>query len=141
MKLAIIGCRYFNGEVYSDYDFVKLKIDEVITSYKHFGLKVEMIVSGGAIGADTLGERYADENNISKMILKPDWDKNGKRAGFLRNSDIVENCDVLLAFWDYKTKGTQDTIKKIQKTAKPYYIFNIEKPVPNNDLISIGKNV
>ena len=61
MKVGVIGSRNFN-----DYELVK----ETLTR-----LKITLLVSGGAKGADSLGERYANENNITTLIFKPDWKK------------------------------------------------------------------
>jgi hypothetical protein len=68
MKLGIIGSRLFNN-----YEFVRNKI------IKNFDIKnIDTIISGGAKGVDTLGERFADEFGILKDITKPDWNKYGK---------------------------------------------------------------
>lgn len=100
MNLGIVGSRDFN-------DYIKLKT-EILKLYPIEQIKC--IVSGGANGADKLGERFADEYNLDKKIFYPDWNKYGKRAGFIRNKDIVENSDKLIAFWDGVSKGTKLTI-------------------------------
>lgn len=109
MKLAIIGSRTFN-----DYELLKKECDN---------LNIEEIISGGAKGADSLGEKYAIENNIKFTIFKPDWKKYGKRAGFLRNIDIINSCDSVLAFWDGNSKGTQHSINLGHKHNKPVTII------------------
>jgi len=95
MRIAIIGSRTFN-----DYELLQ----ETLENYKD---QISVIVSGGARGADTLGERWAKENNIKTDIYYPDWDKHGKSAGYIRNKDIVNNSDGVIAFWDGQSKGTQ----------------------------------
>jgi len=97
MRIGIIGSRGFN-----DYELVKTVMNE----YEG----VEVVVSGGARGADMLGERWANENGIKTLIFKPDWDKYGKSAGFIRNKDIVRNSDLIIAFWDGQSKGTKSSI-------------------------------
>lgn len=109
MKLAIIGSRTFN-----DYGVLKKECDNLI---------IEEIISGGAKGADSLGEKYAIENNIKFTIFKPDWKKYGKRAGFLRNIDIINSSDSVLAFWDGNSKGTQHSINLAHKHNKPVTII------------------
>lgn len=104
MKLAIVGSRDF-----SDYNFLKQNVLELMESHS---FKFTHIVSGGAKGADTLANRYADEKNIEMIVFKPDWKKYGKRAGFIRNTDIIETSDVIVAFWDGKSTGTKDSIEK-----------------------------
>ena len=79
------------------------------------------------MGADTLGERYADENKITKMIFLPDWKKHGKSAGFLRNTDIVNEAEFVIAFWNGISKGTKDSIEKAEKLNKKILIINTKK--------------
>lgn len=104
MKVAVIG-----GREFKDYDRVKRILDLY---------PITVIVSGGAKGADSLGEKYADEKNLKKEIYHPDWDLFGKSAGFLRNTTIIENCDMVVAFWDGASKGTKDSLDKAQKLKK-----------------------
>lgn len=65
MKIAIIGSRTFN-----DYELLRQSLDEF--SFEA-NVDISLIVSGGANGADSLGERYAHENNIETLIFLPDW--------------------------------------------------------------------
>ena len=83
---------------------------------------IQEIVSGGAAGADSLGERYANYYNIPIKRFLPEWDKYGKRAGYLRNQTIIDNCDMVLAFWDGQSRGTADTIEKAKRAMKPTFI-------------------
>jgi len=83
------------------------------------------IISGGAKGIDTLAEKYADENNIPKLIIKPEYEKYGKSAPLRRNKTIVENSDILVAIWDGSSNGTKfaiDYAKKIGKTLELYIV-------------------
>jgi len=109
MKVAVIGSRTFN-----DYELVK----ETLTK-----LDITLLVSGGAKGADSLGERYASENNITTLIFKPDWERHGRGAGMVRNTDIVKNSDIVVAFWDGSSKGTLDSIRKVEKLNKGLMII------------------
>ncbi len=109
MKVAVIGGRDFN-------DYERLKN---ILSLFH----ISLMVSGGARGADSLGEKYADENNIKKQIFIPQWDLFGKSAGFIRNTEIIENCDIVVACWDSKSRGTRDSIGKANKLKKDTFII------------------
>lgn len=114
MRVGIVG-----GRDFTDYEMAK--------NYIHNTLNVnniKLIVSGGARGADYIGALFAERHNIPTSIFKPDWDTHGKKAGFLRNSTIVENCDVLVAFWDGQSKGTKDSITKAKKANKKVYICN-----------------
>ena len=109
MKVAVIGSRGF-----TNYELVKETLSK---------LEITLIVSGGAKGADTLGEQYAKENNIPTKIFLPDWTKHGKCAGMLRNTDIINEADIVVAFWDKSSKGTLDSITKSKKLGKPTYVI------------------
>ncbi len=97
MKVIIAGTRYF-----SNYTLLKNIIDELL---KIVNNDIE-IVSGGAKGADALGEKYSKENNLNLKIFPADW-KLGKGAGFIRNKQMADYADALIAFWDGKSKGTK----------------------------------
>ena len=77
------------------------------------------IVSGGARGIDTIAEGLAYILNIETEIFLPDWSL-GKHAGFLRNTLIAENCDILIAIYNhgFRTGGTADTVRKAIKMGK-----------------------
>ena len=108
MKLAVVGSRNF-----SDYELLKSKLDLI-----HKRKPITLIVSGGAKGADSLSERWAKENNIPTKIFIPDWNKFGKKAGFLRNEDIIKNSDAVIAFWDGESRGTLSSINLAEKYKK-----------------------
>jgi hypothetical protein len=109
MKVAVIGSRTF-----SDYKLVK----ETLST-----LNITLLVSGGAMGADSLGEQYANSKEIPTKIFYPDWKKHGKKAGFLRNTDIINESELIVAFWDGKSKGTLDSIKKAEELNKNVLII------------------
>jgi len=108
IKIIIAGTRTFN-----DYNLLKDKLDR---AKAHFG--AFEIVSGGAKGADSLGERYAHENNLPIKQFLPDWDKFKKSAGYRRNEDMAKYADACIVFWDGISKGTEHMIN----LAKQYNI-------------------
>lgn len=58
------------------------------------------------------------------MIHYARWKKKGNSAGFIRNTDIAEDCDILIATpSEDRTGGTEDTIKKVEKLQKPIYLL------------------
>jgi len=109
MRLATVGGRDFDN-----YSLVKYWCDAF-----RYNLH---IISGGAKGADSLGKKYASERFLPYSEYPAEWSKYGKSAGFLRNQTIVDNCDMVLAFWDGKSRGTADTISKAKKGKKPTFI-------------------
>ena len=108
MKLAVVGSRTFN-----DYTLLKSYLDRI-----HAVEPISCIVSGGAFGADKLGEKWAKENNIQTEIYLPNWKLYGKRAGFLRNETIITNCQKCIACWDGVSKGTKHSIDLCEKQKK-----------------------
>lgn len=116
MKLAIVGSR--------EYPNLKQVRDFVATLPKD-----TIVVSGGAKGVDNEAERAAVSNGLKTMIYFPDWSL-GKKAGPLRNTDIVNACDHLVAFHDGDSRGTQDSINKAKESGKLAAVIGPEDPVP-----------
>lgn len=70
------------------------------------GFEVTEVVSGGARGVDTMGERWAKEHGVPVKVFKAQWDLHGKRAGPFRNMEMGDYADALIALWDGKSRGT-----------------------------------
>ena len=99
------------GRDFDDYDLLKSVIDHMTS--KLYQTHDIVIVSGDARGADTLGKRYAHEHyniGIGLKVMKADWDKYGKSAGYLRNQEMADYSTHLIAFWDGKSRGTKHMI-------------------------------
>ena len=114
MNLAVIGSRGFNN-----YNLLKESILTILGNYPDL-----TIVSGGAEGADKLAERFAKEYNLKTIILKPDWKKHGRSAGFVRNTDIWNNSTMGIGFWDGKSSGTAHSFKLAKKQNKQLIMIN-----------------
>lgn len=115
MKIAVVGSRKFKH------------LNVVNMLIMHFDRGVT-IVSGGGGDVDLMAERVARDNGLSFIPYPADWDQYGKAAGPIRNAQIVEACDMLIAFWDGKSKGTKNSIDKARKERKPVFIYEA-----NND--------
>jgi len=115
-KLAVIGSRTFNDYEWLDLTIYKLMYLDIM----HDALE---IISGGAKGADSLAKRFAKDYDAEYTEFPADWDKYGKSAGFRRNQSIIDACDMVLAFWDGKSRGTQDSIEKAKIAKKPTFIM------------------
>lgn len=102
-RVIIAGGRDFN-----DYSLLKSKCDNILSEVSETAQIV--IISGTAQGADKLGEKYAEEKGYEIERHPALWDKHGKAAGPIRNLEMAENADALIAFWDGKSRGTQNMI-------------------------------
>lgn len=81
----------------------------------------DRLVSGGCpFGADRFAEKIAKTRGLSITIHYPDWNgPDGRAAGFVRNSRIAADADVLIALVaPDRTGGTEDTIRKATKLGK-----------------------
>lgn len=114
MKLAIVGSRTFTN---------KNLLESTLNNYKD---RITLVVSGGARGADSLGESWAAKNNIPVKIFKPEWHKYGKSAGMIRNELIIQECDICMAFWDGKSKGTANSIFICEKLNKKVAVIRYD---------------
>ena len=104
MKLLITGSRTINDKelIFSELD----KFD------------FDILISGGAKGIDQFAEEYAQIKSIPIEQCKPDYRKYGRTAPIVRNKEMVELCDTVLAIWDKKSKGTKSTIEHAVKLGK-----------------------
>ena len=68
------------------------------------------IVSGGARGADSLGEQYARERGFKLSVFRAEWNKYGKSAGYRRNEQMALYADAVVVFWDGVSKGSKHMI-------------------------------
>lgn len=117
VRLAIVGSRSFN-----DMKFMAAAISEILPNIITPGDDL-LIVSGGAQGADELAVKLAKDIGVSWHIFHADWDNLGKRAGYVRNVDIVNGSDHVVAFWDGTSKGTKHTIDLAEKAGKLFQVI------------------
>ena len=89
----------------------------------HIPPQTDLIISGGASGIDTIAEKYADQHKISKLILRPKYDRYGKAAPLKRNEQMVDLADEILIIWDGISRGTQYTLNYVKKQNKPFILL------------------
>ena len=106
-KLIVAGGRTFNN-----YELLKTKLDHLL---KNKEIECVEIVSGGANGADKLGECYANEKGCMVRIFNANWDAYGKSAGYIRNAEMADYADACVVFWDGKSKGSKHMIDLANK--------------------------
>lgn len=98
-KVIIAGSREFDN-----YDMLKEKCDKILSRKVNEGEEI-VIVSGTARGADTLGEKYAKERGYKIERYPANWDKYGKRAGYLRNKKMAEVSNACIVFLSSKAEN------------------------------------
>ena len=118
-RVVVAGCRD-----YTDYENAKQFIDFCISNIRKNNEII--IVSGGAKGADMLGERYARENGLKIERYLADWETYGKSAGPRRNMQMAKVCDYVICFWDGKSKGTKSMLMSAKTFNKPVLIKYIK---------------
>lgn len=91
----------------------------------HIPSNVEMIITGGAKGIDTVAERFADANGIPKIVIRPQYELYGKAAPIKRNEQMVDMADFVLIIWDGKSKGSQYTAKYAKKKNKTVKLLTV----------------
>ena len=110
MKLAIIGSR----------NCPPIHIEDFLTEIP------DAIISGGAKGVDTYAREFAKRHNIPLIEFLPEYNKYASRvAPIVRNRQIVETCDQVLAFWDGTSHGTKFSIDYSRKLGKSVQIVKI----------------
>ena len=119
VKVGIVGSRSITSSeyVFSVLDFYLSRLleeNEVV------------IVSGSAIGIDSLGAQWAELRKLKTEIYLPDYKQYGKSATFLRNQQIIDNSDYLIAITT-GSNGTADSIKRAVKKNIPIKIVQYEK--------------
>lgn len=103
MKLIIAGSRSFQN-----YEVLRAEVMRFILNNKDN--EDIVIISGKAIGADLLGERFAAEYDLKLIEMPADWDKHGKSAGYIRNKEMAKIATHCICFWDGESRGTKHMI-------------------------------
>lgn len=120
MKIVIAGSRSIKN--------ISLLLEAMDRAVKTGFIKPDHsyeIISGGAVGVDTLAREYAQQFNYPIREFKPDYAQYGTAAPFRRNTAMAEYGDVLIAVWDGSSRGTQHMVGQMQKLNKPVFVFQI----------------
>ena len=116
MKVIIAGCRTLARSQYKE---VERAMEDAALEK---GIKPTLIISGKAAGADALGELWADRHNIPVQGHPPDWAAHGRAAGPIRNAQMADEADALVAIWDGQSRGTRNMIQTAQKKGLTVHI-------------------
>lgn len=116
-RVIIAGSRSF-----ANYEMLKANMNRLLQN-----ISDEIsIVCGTARGADRLGEKYAKENGFHVAYFPADWERYGKAAGYIRNREMAQNADALVAFWDGESRGRLDNkaARLVGQTQREQHILN-----------------
>ena len=131
-RVIIAGTRDF-----SNYELLKKKCDNILSTKRQDSNIV--ILSGTAKGADRLGERYARERGFLLRRFPADWDKDGNKAGPIRNAKMADNADALIAFWDGTSRGTAHMIRMGKERGLVTRVINYKTAIKMNENQKIAK--
>lgn len=132
MKVIIAGDRY-----YCNYDKViesiqaaeaiaGITISQVISGRCEFGTHTFTTKEGIKVyGADGLGEKWAEQNNIEVIPYPADWKGLGKKAGPIRNKQMSGVGEALIAFMAPTSKGTKGMVEIMQTKGKPVFVVYV----------------
>ncbi|MCM1364126.1 MAG: DNA-protecting protein DprA [Faecalibacterium sp.] len=109
MKVAIVGSRDYYTDNIGDY--LPEGTDE--------------IVSGGARGIDSCARIYAVRHNLKLTEFLPDYNTYGKRAPLIRNLEIIDYADEVIAFWNGESRGTKFVIDNCCKKNKKVRVVDV----------------
>lgn len=115
MKIAIVGSRNF-----SNYEIFKAFVN--MMSKK---IQIDMIISGGAAGVDSMAYRYAVEYGIT-FVCHPPKPEDGQSRYARRNLRIIEMSEFVIAFPMGESRGTRHSISLAKKLKKQIKIFEIK---------------
>jgi hypothetical protein len=110
MKVIIAGSRNL------------VKLFHIEDAIKKSGFEITEVVSGCAVGADSLGEYWAAKNDIPVKKFPAPWDQYGKAAGAIRNVQMAEYADAAIVVWDGASKGSKHMIKVMHDRRKSCHV-------------------
>ncbi len=111
MRIAVVGSREYP------------RLDEV-RQFVREQERTTVIISGGALGVDDAAVKEARRLGMPYEIYLAHWHKHGRSAGPIRNREIVERADEVVAFWDGKSRGTKNTIDTAKALGKPCRVYS-----------------
>lgn len=123
IRIIVAGGRNFDN-----YDLLSKTLTDYVDKLEAWEVDRVLFMSGGARGADRLGEKFAESCGFPFRRFPADWDRYGKSAGYIRNREMaiyaaeVGDHGVLFAFWDGESKGTKHMIDLAEKYGVKTYV-------------------
>jgi len=114
MRVAIIGSR--NCEHF-----------QIKYIFRYLPDRCTAIISGGARGIDSFAKQAAAQRGIPFLCIPPDYRAYGRGAPLMRNRMIVKQADYVLAFWDFRSRGTAHAIAQCIARGVPVRIIGLDE--------------
>jgi hypothetical protein len=127
MKLIVAG-----GRDFKDKGFLVRELDSLLLGDPHLLPEDVEIVHGGCpTGADRFAAEYAHFRDFRVKVFLANWDKYGKAAGPIRNSEMAEyvsqsrNQELghCILFWNGKSTGTWSMFQQARKHRIPTTVY------------------
>lgn len=115
MKVIIAGSRNI-----TDYNM----IEQIINKSK---FNITEVVCGCAIGVDRVGQQWAKNNSIKIEEMPANWNRHGRAAGPIRNSEMAKYADAAIIIWDGKSPGSKNMIDQMKRLNKPYELYDLSQ--------------
>lgn len=124
MRVLVCGSRYFRQPLAAS-AAVAFRLDKLQKEADILRIEVE-IYHGDAQGADRWAATVAATKGMKVRAFPADWESYGKRAGYLRNIEMLDGKpDLVLAFWNGISKGTKHTIDEAMKRGIPVEVTTL----------------
>lgn len=118
MKICVCGSRTI-----TNYKIIEQGINNILRENNFLATE---LISGCATGPDKLGETWAAKNGVNIVRMPADWKKYGLSAGYIRNCQMADISDIIISFWDGKSRGSKHMIDYCKKISKKIFIFDEE---------------
>ena len=111
MKVAIVGSRHFSEP-------------DRVSDYVNALPRTASIITGSASGVDAAATKAARAKGIAVQVIPASFDEVADAAkSAARNQRLIDACDVLVAFWDGRSKGTRNTVDRALESGKEVHVF------------------
>lgn len=111
MRVVVTGGRDFTDE-----DFIWKSLSHV-----HLKTPITLLIQGHARGVDLICRAWAVHHQVPTQDCPADWDRLGKRAGFVRNQEMIDLHAPELGIVFPGGKGTADMVKRIRAASIRVY--------------------
>lgn len=102
------------------------EIHHVADAVRLSGFTITVLISGGARGVDSLGEQLATQAGTPIERFIPDWKTQGKKAGYLRNTQMAEHAEQLIAIHDGLSRGTAHMIAEAKRLGLKVFVHTVK---------------